>query len=506
MKSKTYILKTLGCKANLYDSQLIEAELQKQGWNPSAPASLCIVNSCTVTDEADRQTRKLASRLLRENPDARIVVTGCAAEVDPERLAQSQGVHYVIGNRSKPELVNLILKKVEDGDSTGSIAEGLGARDSVDKSKWSAEILSESADPFGYPELLSRHPQDREWPTAQNSFLPPPVQLEGHSDKTRAYIKLQEGCNSFCTYCIIPYARGPSRSLSPNEVLAQVRTLVQEGVREVVLTGTNIGDYGSDFGDATSLTSLLNRIFQETDLERLRVSSLDPTEITPAMMELMAGEPRFCPHFHVSLQSPDSRILRLMKRRYGFQEFKECLEKISALPAPPGGVFVGMDVITGFPGESDDDFNRTYDALAELPWSRLHVFPYSERNGTPATRLPGVVNREKRVLRSQKLKSLSQTRLLQIHDTLLRSFQPSGRKLEGILLEKSYLQNGETWVSGFTPNYLRVLFRAAQNEGTLSILRNRLISARPLRILDDPAGGDVAFEGALDLSLLERSN
>lgn len=319
--SESYVVKTLGCKANLYDSQLIEAELQKRGWKPffaegegAGAPRLCIVNSCTVTDEADRQSRKMASRLARDNPDARVVMTGCGAEVDPERMANSKGVHYVIGNRNKPELVDLILKRLSE--ETPAAPSELG------------QILGGAQ---GYREMLSRHPMDREWYLGEG-FQTPPVELEGHSTKTRAFLKIQEGCNAFCTYCIIPYGRGPSRSIKPSEVVRQIRELVSQGVREVVITGTNIGDYDE------GLEELFRMILTETELERLRVSSLDPVEITPGLLRLMRENPKFCPHFHVSLQSPHSRILKLMKRKYSATEVKSCLEEIAQLTPARGGL------------------------------------------------------------------------------------------------------------------------------------------------------------------------
>ena len=279
----TYVVKTLGCKANLYDSQLIEAELQKRGWKPffkerseGRGPGLCIVNSCTVTDEADRQSRKTAARLSRDNPAARVVVTGCAAEVDPERLAESKGIDYVIGNRNKPELVELILKKVAESSAKESHQDSGIAR---------AEIIGKTQ---GFSEMLSRHPMDRDW-YGEEGFLTPPVHLEGHSAKTRAFLKIQEGCNSFCTYCIIPYGRGPSRSVRPRELIEQIRTLVSQGIREVVITGTNVGDYGTDWSSeetpqSAPLVELFKLVLNETKLERLRVSSLDPVEITPELI------------------------------------------------------------------------------------------------------------------------------------------------------------------------------------------------------------------------------
>lgn len=470
---KKYIIKTLGCKANYYDSQLVESELQKRGWasghESPGVVDLCIVNSCTVTDEADRQTRKMAARLFRENPNARVVVTGCGAEVEPERLSQSKGVHYVIGNQDKPRLVDLILSKLEN--STNWV---------------SGEILGHAQ---GYDEMVSRHPIEREWPLVESSFMTPPVQLDGESGKTRAFLKIQEGCNSFCTYCIIPYGRGPARSLSGDQVISQIQTLVSEGVREVVLTGTNLGDYGTDWGSEPVLSELIERIFQDTDLERLRVSSLDPTEIPQKMLRLMQQEKRFCPHFHISLQSPDSRILRLMKRKYGAQEVKDCLGQIAALSAPIGGVFVGMDVITGFPGETDEDFERSYDALTQLPWTRLHVFPYSERTGTPATRLPGIVPREKRLERAKRLKDLSQNRLRSIHQKILNDCRDGGLKLDSILLEKPIRFEGEFRANGYSSNYFKVILE----KSPISVQRNGIVSAQPFAIHEDWAAGDFAF-------------
>lgn len=479
---KRYVVKTLGCKANFYDSQLLEAELQKRGWiaarsskpkEKDEPVDLCIVNSCTVTDEADRQTRKMAARLFRENPKARVVVTGCGAEVEPERLTRSQGVHYVIGNQDKPRLVELILEKI--GDSQDPL---------------SGEVLGHAT---GYAEMLSRHPIEREWPVVESSFVKPPVHLEGDSGKTRAFLKIQEGCNSFCTYCIIPYGRGPSRSLSSENVISQIQDLVSEGVREVVLTGTNLGDYGTDWSDVPVLSELIERILKETDLERLRVSSLDPTEIPEKMLRLIEKEKRFCPHFHISLQSPDSRILRLMKRKYGTEEVVQCLKQIASLPAPAGGVFVGMDVITGFPGETEDDFKRTYETLSLLPWTRLHVFPYSERTGTPATRLPGSIAREKRFERTQKLKELSQKRLLEIHEKILKDSQNGQFRLESILLEKPIRIQGQMKANGYTPNYFRVILDESSSDFQIVLKRNGIVSAAPYAIYEDRIAGDVAF-------------
>ncbi len=478
----SYVVKTLGCKANLYDSQLIEKALQERGWKPTADeidagegaeVQLCIVNSCTVTDEADRQTRKWADRLAKEHPQAKVLVTGCGAEVDPEGMAQAKSVDWVVGNQNKDRMIELIL------NSAGNI---------------SSDILNQSV--LGttkpYKELLSKHPMDREWPALIDSFQVPPVRLSGNSDKTRSFLKVQEGCDSFCTYCIIPYGRGPGRSLSIDESVSQVQTLVQQGVREVVLTGTNLGEYGSDWGAGPKLSDLIDSILKKTELARLRVSSLDPTEISPSILDLMRSESRFCPHFHVSLQSPSSKILRLMKRRYGFEQVQDCLQKIAALALSPdsaghqypGGIFVGMDVITGFPGETDEEFQWTFDALSKLPWTRLHVFPYSERKGTPAVRLPGVVPKHKRVERTRILNRLSMDRLKTHYQNVLEFSRKAQLPLTSVLVEKA----GESrWQAGFTPNYLRILLPQDPTS------RNELIAVEPCEIMVDSSSNDVAL-------------
>jgi threonylcarbamoyladenosine tRNA methylthiotransferase MtaB len=501
--TQQYILKTLGCKANLYDSQLIEQELQSKGWSPeSTPASeggaapdpevkLCIVNSCTVTNEADKQSRKMAAKLARDYPGATVVMTGCGAEVDPEAYLKSKGVDLVIGNQNKNRFVDLLLEQKSEFKANPP--------SSITTHILKPEIPQLLGTVENYTQIISRHPMDRDWPSALDSFATPPTQLKGSADKTRSFLKIQEGCNSFCTYCIIPYGRGPSRSLRPREILKQVQELVSQGIREVIITGTNIGDYGIEWKEAgtadksKNLTDLLEMILDQTQLERLRISSLDPSEITPSIIALMESNPRLCPHFHVSLQSPHSRILRLMKRNYTANDVKECLERIAQMPAPLGGVFVGMDIITGFPGETEEEFEWGYNALKQLPWSRLHVFPFSERTGTPATRLPNAVPQHLRVLRARRLTQLSMERLKQNYTQVLERCRSEGLTLGSILTEK---QGPGNWISGYTPNYLRVMIPA-----NVSIHRNQLVQAEPMDLMIDSKASDLAFVASMNSSL-----
>jgi len=495
--TKRYLLKTLGCKANLYDSQLIEAELQKRGWVAADPQSedagqvdLAIVNSCTVTDEADRQSRKMATRLGKVQPNAKVVLTGCGAEVEPEKLSKTPGVHYIVGNQSKPSLVEFVLKAIEARIETA---------ESIDSQNLTQAVVLGGVE--NYREMISRHPMDRDWPAPEKSFFTPPAGHEGGAARTRAFLKIQEGCNSFCTYCVIPYGRGPNRSLRIPEVVQQVKTLVAQGVREVVVTGTNIGDYGTDWAPTLQHVELFKAILAETSLERLRVSSLDPTEVTPELIELMSRDPRLCPHFHVSLQSAHTRVLRAMKRKYGFDEVKSCLDTISELPAPSGGVFVGMDIITGFPTESQDEFDWGVEQLKQLYWSRLHVFPYSERSGTPATRLQPSVPQAERVRRAKVLRDLSFERLKSIHEKALLELKKSARPLQRILLEGGVkAPDGRVrWIAGYTPNYIRVLLPLAEHvvpQGAeaefIAKWSNQIVDALPMELALDRESGDIA--------------
>jgi threonylcarbamoyladenosine tRNA methylthiotransferase MtaB len=472
-----YVVRTLGCKANFADSQLIEAALQDRGWRASGagePADLCILNSCTVTDEADRESRRQAARLSRQNPDAAVVLTGCGAEIEPERLAGAPGVSYVVGNSDKSRLADLILKAWESARSQGRQL----------RKESGGEILGQVRN---YTQMLSRHPMDREWPLGE---LRAP-ELSSRS-RTRVFLKVQEGCNSFCTFCVIPYGRGPARSHDPQEVVREVARLSAAGVREIVLTGTNLGDYGVDL-DETQATRhprgfafemLVRRVLSETSIERLRLGSLDPTEITPGLIDLVReSNSRLCPHFHVSLQSVDTRILRGMKRRYTAIEVRQTLERIATeLPH----AFVGMDLITGFPGETDAIHDASARTLEELPWTRLHVFPYSERTGTPATRMPGSIAGPLRLERTRELNRLGLSR----HERWVRQqLAASGGSLPKVLIEHPARWGGDglQYLSGYTPNYIRVL---AEGDSQTAWNRTTDLVAREVSI--DPSGLEVA--------------
>ena len=469
-----YVIHTLGCKANTYDGQLIEQALGERGWSPAdedGTPDLIVVNSCTVTSEADRQSRKTANRLARRYPMAKVVMTGCGAEVDPERHAETNGVDMVVGNQDKPKLVDMVLAEMAHGEPAADTTILGGVE--------------------GYDRKRAKHPETRDWPSPEEAFFTPPVD----TGRTRVFLKVQEGCDAFCTYCIIPYARGPARHLRPIELVRQVREVCAQGAQEVVLTGTALGDYGDDTSAAFSFEDLVSLLLRETPVQRLRTSSLDPKELSPRLREMIADEPRLCPHVHVSLQSPHDLILKRMKRRYRADDVVETLRSLGAISERleqerglVGGLFVGMDIIAGFPGESEAMHQWNLARLAELPWHRLHVFPYSEREGTAATRLDQPVAPDVKKRRVRELMELSRQRLRSHYTRVLAAGESLKVLVEGPAPHIDGLERG-AWFSGYTANYYRVLIPAEQAEGA----RGEHILARPSGFRVMTSAGDIAL-------------
>jgi threonylcarbamoyladenosine tRNA methylthiotransferase MtaB len=346
-RMKRVAITTLGCKTNQFESAAMSEKFEKSGYNMvpfSAEADIYIINSCTVTARTDAETRRLIRRARRLNPAARIVATGCYAQVAPEELERLPEVDSVLGNHEKQDIIAL----VESGESR-----------------------------------ISNIAADRETG---------PLKLESFAEHTRAFLQAQNGCNSFCAYCIVPYARGRSRSVPLEDVLQGVRDLADNGYQEIVLTGIHLGAYGLDLTPAVTLTDLVRRIDSERLVPRLRIGSVEPNEVTDELLELMASSEIICPHLHLPLQSGSDSVLKRMGRRYTADFFRNLVTRISAsIP----NVFIGADVIAGFPGESDAEFNETLQLIKDLSFSDLHVFPYSSRPGTKAAdmsdQVPGSV-------------------------------------------------------------------------------------------------------------------
>lgn len=400
--SATVSIVTLGCKTNQFESAAISEQLAEAGYRQvdfEQGAELVIVNTCTVTSATDSQSRNLIRRARRSNPHARVVVTGCYAQVDPDSLAQLPGVALVIGNEEKKDF----LDRLTDLEQPG-------------------RVLVSDIRAINETEALP---------------------LSSFEQRSRAFVQIQNGCDAFCSYCIIPYARGRSRSVALKDVVEQVENLSAAGYPEVVLTGIHIGHYGQDLQPQLDLLALLKGIESSAFSGRLRLGSIEPTELPAELLDYVAGSDWICPHYHIPLQAGDDEILGRMNRHYSTAFFNGLLDSIHT--RHPGAA-IGLDIITGFPGETAAQFARTCELLAALPFSHLHVFPFSRRPGTPAAemqnQLPGNVIKARAA------------RLRQIGEKKLAAYSAGfvGRQLEVVV--EGGEQKGRR--KGLSQNYLPV--------------------------------------------------
>jgi threonylcarbamoyladenosine tRNA methylthiotransferase MtaB len=433
----SFFLCTFGCRCNQADSAEMRARLCAGALDEihcARDADLIVINSCTVTQRADQQVRQAVRRYHRENPRARIVVTGCYAERDPEVLAALPGVALVLGNASRHQL-----------------AQG-----------W-------RGDPMPEAKIIRRPLAEADEPLISGS---------AHGGgRTRPFLKLQDGCDARCTYCIVPSVRGPGRSAPPDNILAEIRRLVALGYQEIVLTGVHLGSYGRGLPEPIRLAELLKRILDIPGLGRLRLSSIEPMNFDRNIVKLAAGNRIFAPHFHIPLQSGSDRILASMRRPYQAARGLDLLRFIREL-LPHAGL--GTDVLIGFPGETDDDFKATYDLVQESPLTYLHVFPFSARQGTEAHALPGRVPDRIVRERCEMLRALSGARNLAFRQRFLGQILPALTLAkeenlgECIVLTENYI-HARIAGAGALPNRLiKVRIDEVRPEGTRAFLSNRL--------------------------------
>jgi threonylcarbamoyladenosine tRNA methylthiotransferase MtaB len=401
---------TLGCKVNQYDSATIETRLRSDGCTIVAfepGADVYIVNSCTVTDRADAESGQLARRARRFNPAARVIMTGCFAQVNPQRAAIPE-VDHVVGLNRLPDVVRAVR---------GEMAVA-GERIAADDLRAAREVKTLGADAF--------------------------------TGQTRAFLKIQEGCDLFCSFCIVPFSRGRSRSVPPRQVLEQLRHLAVRGFQEVVLTGVHLGGYGPDLDPPVGLCDLLEMILEQPPVPRLRLSSIDPQEVTPRLLELLQRGVALCPHLHIPVQAGANEVLRRMRRKYDTQLLHDLGAEIrSRLPTAA----IGTDVIAGFPGESDAQFEAGMALLDALPLTYFHVFPYSRRAGTTAAKLPDHVAAATIKRRAQRLRNLGERK----RAVFARRFV--GQSLP-VLVEHAPARD-DAWLDGYSRNYQRVRFQGA---------------------------------------------
>lgn len=434
---KRVAFRTFGCRLNQYDTEAVRTLFERQGDWQTVPfnslADAYVVNTCSVTAQADASARKAIRRICQERPEAKVVVTGCYAQRAPEEIAKLPGVSLIVGAADRARIVEEVQNAV------------------------AGELR------------LAVSPID-----AAKKFFE--VSITEMADRTRAFVKVQEGCNESCTFCIVPQTRGRSRSRAPEAVLAQVRELLDRGYPEIVLTGVHLGDYGLDLSEKRRiLPELIRDILDVEGLARLRLSSIEPASVSEELIDLMAMDSRFARHFHIPFQSGSNEILERMQRRYTVQEFVELIDHIAARIPDCG---IGTDVIAGFPGETDNHFQATFDTLLGLPVTYLHAFTYSVRPGSAAEQFGDQVPADQKKRRVRALKRLSEEKS--------KSFQRAhlGRSLP-VLVERS--GDRDALGTGWTDNYIRVRFPGQALPG---IANMRLTATVPGGVLGQFAGGE----------------
>jgi threonylcarbamoyladenosine tRNA methylthiotransferase MtaB len=427
-----YYMENFGCRATQADAAAMEQRLAERGFRPaeSGEADLVVVNTCTVTASADSRARQAIRAFHRRNPAARILVTGCYAQRAPEELAEIDGVRWVVGNAHQHEIAEIAGEPANTGTGgaffplnqlRGALLQGHAADDAhLSLAQGPAKILT--------GQLLD-----------QRSVLVGPIEQGGAH--TRPTLKIQDGCNHRCAYCVIPHVRGRSRSLAPERVIEEIARLVRAGAREVVLSGINLGSYGRDLAPRSSLADLLARVVEETPVERLRLSSLEPMHLTADLIDSIAASDRIAPHFHIPLQSGSDRILAAMHRWYRAEHYARRIELIGERMPDAA---VGADVIAGFPGETEADHRATAELVRRLPFSYLHVFSFSPRPGTEAARLPDAVCPEEIRERARELRAIAAEKA-----TAFRA-RHSGRVTRALTLQT--IRDGAT--DALTGNYL----------------------------------------------------
>jgi len=472
----SYYVENFGCRATQADGAALERQFEERGLTRAdvpKEASVVVINSCTVTAAADQDARAAIRRLRRQNPEAQIVVTGCYAQRAPEEVAALPGVSAVIGNSHKHRLAEITLRPETAATSLSFVS--IHSLTHV-RARSLGEAPIYVSDIFAHTELLAA-----------------PV-FDAANERTRPNLKVQDGCDNRCSFCVIPYVRGQSRSLRLNEIIREVNTLVDAGYREVVISGINLGRWGRDLagGDSSQrptidhqrLEFLIQTILAETALEKLRISSVEPMDWTDEIISLMASSPRIAKHAHVPMQSGSDAVLRRMHRKYRPWHYRERIEKIRhTLP----DAAIGADVMVGFPGETEYEFEETRRLIEDLPFTYLHVFTYSARPGTPAAEMtnqvPVHVGRE----RNRVLRELAAEKKLHF----MRSFV--GKTVEALTLSNGGRDEAEEFTETLTDNYLKLQLRGRHESNRWmyarvgDVIDGALVGMVPEQVVESPA-------------------
>ena len=413
----------LGCKVNQYESEAIAELFAEKGYEIvgiDEEADVYVINTCTVTNFGDKKSRQLIRKVKRQNENAIVAVVGCYAQTAPRELMKVEGVNLVIGTKDRAQIVEMVENyKAENG--------------------------------------VENHVSD-----IMKERVFEPLSIQKLSNRTRAYLKIQDGCSQYCSYCIIPYARGPIRSRDPRDVLAEVKRLAENGFKEVVLTGIHVASYGKDRHD-TSLLEILRQVHEVEGIERIRFSSIEPNVVTEEFARAMAELPKVCDHFHLSLQSGCDKTLKEMNRKYDTEKYRQAAATLRKyLPE----VALTTDIIVGFPGETEEDFQASYAFAREIGFAKIHVFPYSPKKGTPAAARKDQLLNGVKSERSHKLMELSD----KMADAFIQAYV--GREVE-VLYERAI---GEGLYEGHTTNYIKVK-ATSEKDLTNQICKTRITKA-----------------------------
>lgn len=401
----TVAFHTLGCKVNQYETEAMEEIFEKNGYiivDDDEIADIYVINTCTVTNLSDRKSRQFIRRAKKINKDSIIAVVGCYSQVSPDEVFEIEGVDVVIGTTDRNRILELCNNAKENNEKIN---------------------------------IVRNVKTQKEFET---------ININDIKSKTRAYIKIQDGCNQFCSYCIIPYARGPIRSRGLDEIIVESEKLGVAGFKEVVLTGIHVASYGKDINN-TPLTTVLEKVANIRGIERIRLSSLEPTLIDDEFMQSILNTGKVCDHFHLSLQSGSDTVLKRMNRKYTCDEYRNIVKLIRKYMPGAG---ITTDIIVGFPGETEEEFNETYEFVKEIGFSRIHVFKYSPRKGTPAAKSKEQIDGNIKNIRSERLISLGEELMLKFNSNFV------GKNLTVLFEEES--KKEKDYIEGYTTNYIRV--------------------------------------------------
>lgn len=424
---------TLGCKVNQYETNAMAQKFKESGYEivdmNDDISDICIVNTCTVTNMSDRKSRHSLRRVKEKNPSAIIAAVGCYAQVAKNDLENMPEIDIVLGNEEKSNIVQYVEKFIENEKKLIEIEDIATKKEFEDMGQIT------------------------------------------YTEKTRAFIKVQDGCNQFCSYCIIPYARGRVRSRNAESIIKEITQIAQNGIKEVVITGIHVASYGRDFGNENGLIELLEKINEIEGIKRIRLGSLEPKIITEEFMQRLSKLEKICHHFHLSLQSGCDATLKRMNRKYTTSEVKEIIERLRRYY---DDVMLTTDIIVGFPGETEEEFETTYQFLKQAKLYKMHVFQYSPRKGTRAAVMPNQIDGNIKEARSKKLIELSNENQKMYNQQLV------GKEVE-VLFEDKEVEDGITYFRGHTQNYVLVKYKTDENlENTLKLIKISDISELPI--------------------------